>query len=213
MTETRSGHLNKHRLLALRGLRLPFTALKGMRGAGIYCEPAISIERHSGQFVLRGVESGGAAGALGAYCSFVRPDGSALSYLQKVDSLSPNGVHATVVAPELMRVQIFRHQYTCALLITHHWLETIPGAKRPKLNNNILFHGRYGTIPEGSDANEVTSGVAPEFCTRVGDPRPLPQRFVWAIEQVTAAASCIGCKHCHVLMRATDNVGRNDEHV
>lgn len=215
MTETHSAHLDKHALLALRGLRLPVTALKNLRSAGIYCEPAVSIERHSGQFVLRGVESGGAAGELGAYCSFVTLDGGALPLLHKVESLAPNGVHATVIAPELVRVQIFRHKQTCALLITHHWLdrglegplerglESVPKLKRPKLRNDIIFHGRYGTIPDNPEAPGPASGPVPEFCTRGGDPRSLPAKFVPAVQWVTSASACIGCKHCHLLAHET----------
>jgi hypothetical protein len=36
--------LTRSEVLALRGLRLPSAALKGLQRAGIYCQPAISVE-------------------------------------------------------------------------------------------------------------------------------------------------------------------------
>jgi hypothetical protein len=49
-------------------------------------------------YVLRGVESGGAVADLGAYSSFVAEDSHALPWLQRVDSIGVNGVHAIVVS-------------------------------------------------------------------------------------------------------------------
>ena len=72
--------LSKIEVLALRGLRLPAVALKGLQRAGIYCQPAISIEfqQQSRCYVIRGVESGGALPRLGAYCAFVGVRGGSL---------------------------------------------------------------------------------------------------------------------------------------
>src|SRR5262245_11021371 len=83
---------------ALRGLRLPSVTLKNLRSRGIYCQPSVSIEHQhlAKRYVLRGVESGGAVSDLGAYCSFVDDEGRGLSWLQRVDSITVNGVHAIV---------------------------------------------------------------------------------------------------------------------
>ena len=53
---------SKQEIVARQGLRLPAIMLKRLRGAGIYCQPTISIEyqRRAKSYVLRGVESGGA---------------------------------------------------------------------------------------------------------------------------------------------------------
>src|SRR5580765_4017503 len=90
--------LNHNQILALRGLRLPAMTLKSLKTTGIYCQPSVSIEHQhlAGRYVLRGVESGGAVADLGAYCSFVDENGHPISWLQRVDSIAVNGVHAVV---------------------------------------------------------------------------------------------------------------------
>src|SRR5271156_6672125 len=111
-------------ILARQGLRLPPITLKCLRTAGIYCRPSISIEHQhlAKRYVLRGVESGGAVADLGAYSSFVDEQGAVLSWLQRIDSIGVNGVHAIVVAPVLVRVQMLRIERTYDLLITRHSL-------------------------------------------------------------------------------------------
>ena len=86
---TQSHPVDHRELLARQGLRLPAVTLKHLRSAGIYCQPSISIEHQhlAKKYVLRGVESGGAVGELGAYSSFVDEQGAALSWLQRIDSI------------------------------------------------------------------------------------------------------------------------------
>lgn len=78
MTEPKS--LRRDQVLALRGLRLPSIALKGLGLAGIYCRPAISIQfqQAAERYAIRGVESGGAVAQIGAYCGFAGGAGSPL---------------------------------------------------------------------------------------------------------------------------------------
>src|SRR5579859_7093364 len=103
-------HLQSREILARQGLRFPAATLKHLRGAGIYCQPSISIEHQhlAKQYVLRGVESGGAVAEMGAYSSFVDGQGWPLAWLQRVDSIGVNGVHAVVVAPVLVRLEMLR---------------------------------------------------------------------------------------------------------
>lgn len=209
MTELRNSFfaLGRRQLLALRGLRLPHIALQRLREAGIYCEPAVSIERQAqaGRFVIRGVESGGSVQDLGSYCSFVGLGGSALVYLQKVDTVGRNGLHAVVVGPQLARIQMFRNERTYQLLITEHRLEAVAGAKRPTLQNSIVFHGINGTLSSDFLAGKANTHFLPVFRTRSGDVRRIPDRFVWAVQKIAAASSCLGCKHCHVLEGEQNN--------
>jgi hypothetical protein len=95
-------------VLARQGLRLPALTLKHLRNTGIYCQPSISIEHQhlAGRYVLRGVESGGAVADIGAYLSYVGEHGESLSWLQRIDSVGLNGVHAIVIAPVLVRVEM-----------------------------------------------------------------------------------------------------------
>ncbi len=200
-------HMNHHEILALRGLRLPAITLKGLHAAGIYCQPSVSIEHQhlAGRYVLRGVESGGAVADLGAYCSFGNESGNRISWLQRVDSIAVNGVHAVVVAPGLVRLQIVRVRHTYDLLITKHVLAVVDGAKRPTLQSSIVFYGRRGTLEMdlcGKDSG-FCGAVRPLFLSRSGEPAIVPAVFEDSVTRITAAASCIGCRHPHLLQPAT----------
>jgi len=135
-------------VLARQGMRLPQIVLKRLRDAGIYCQPTLSIEYQNAakKHVLRGVESGGAVDTLGAYASFVGERGDSLAWLQRVDSIGVNGVHAVVVAPVLIRLEIVRIERTYDLLITRHSLAGSAGNRRPQLESSILFYGRRGSL-------------------------------------------------------------------
>jgi hypothetical protein len=190
-------------ILARQGLRLPAITLKHLRSAGIYCQPTISIE-HQGlakRWVLRGAESGGAASGIGAYSSFVNLDGSALSWLQRVDSIGVNGVHAIAVAPVMVRLEMVRIGRTYDLFITRHSLTSLNASRRPRLQSGILFHGRRGTLEMelwGSDMG-FRGSVSPVFYSRSGEPLSIPSEFAWAIASLTSAVCCVGCRHCHLL--------------
>ena len=197
-------HKVDHReLLARQGLRLPVVILKHLRSVGIYCQPSISIEHQhlAKKYVLRGVESGGAVAELGAYAGFVDEQGAALAWLQRIDSISVNGVHAIVVAPVLVRVQMLRIERTYDLLITRHSLASSTNQRRPRLESLILFHGRRGSLEMelwGKDA-AFRGGVCPVFYSRSGEPITLPRELRTAAARLTAAVACTGCRHCHLL--------------
>lgn len=201
---TTSKHpLDQREVLARQGLRLSALTLKHLRNAGIYCQPSISIEHQhlAKRYVLRGVESGGAVADLGAYSSFVDEHGSALGWLQRVDSIGVNGVHAVVVAPVLVRVEMLRVQRTYDLLITRHILTASASGQRPRLESVVLFYGRRGSLEIelwGKDACYGGS-VAPVFYSRAGEVATLPAEFQNAAALITAAVCCVGCRHCHLL--------------
>ncbi|MGE5111728.1 MAG: hypothetical protein ACM3JB_12780, partial [Acidobacteriaceae bacterium] len=135
-------------VVARQGLRLPQVVLKRLRDAGIYCQPTISIERQNltKKYVLRGVESGGAVAVLGSYSSFVGEGGQPLAWLQRVDSIGVNGVHAIVVASVLLRIQMLRIERTYDLLITRHEVTESADGRKPLLASSILFYGRRGSL-------------------------------------------------------------------
>lgn len=195
--------LDQREVLARQGLRLPALTLKRLRGAGIYCQPSISIEHQhlAKRYVVRGVESGGAVADLGAYSSFVDEHGTALGWLQRVDSVGVNGVHAVVVAPVFVRVEMLRVERTYDLLITRHSLVTIGAGQRPRLESSIAFYGRRGTLEMdlwGKDA-AYRGSVAPIFYSRAGEIAVVPAEFQPAAALITAAVCCTGCRHCHLL--------------
>jgi hypothetical protein len=190
-------------ILARQGLRLPPITLKCLRTAGIYCQPSVSIEHQhlAKKYVLRGVESGGAVTEVGAYASFVDEHGNALPWLQRVDSIGVNGVHAIVVAPVLIRVQMLRIERTYDLLITRHQLAESGSSQRPRLESSILFYGRRGGLEMELWGKDVAfcGTVCPVFYTRAGERVVLPNDLQDAAARITSAVCCLGCRHRHLL--------------
>jgi len=207
-------------VLARQGLRLPQIVLKRLRDAGIYCQPTLSIEFQNvaKKHVLRGVESGGAVATMGAYASFVDERGEPLAWLQRVDSIAVNGVHAIAVAPVLFRLEMLRIERTYDLLITRHSLTKSLNGARPHLVSSVLFYGRRGSLEMelwGRDSG-FRGTVCPAFFTRSGESLTLPELLQPAVAAITAAVCCLGCRHCHLLgpraiSRLTDAIPRLTE--
>jgi len=202
MTTPTQNPMTKDEVLALRGLRLPAPSLKALQRAGIYCQPAISIEfQHlSQEYRIRGLESGGAVSQIGAYCGFLDGSASPISTPHPVTALGVNGLHAAMLSTAMVRIQTFRAETTYELLITHHVLIAVEGKQRPKLHNSILFHGRHGTLEMelwGKDRH-LQGLVAPAFYNRSGEQIGAPDQFHDAILRVTAGVCCCGCRHTHL---------------
>ena len=96
--------------IARRGLSLPAETREQIRKIGILCRPQVEIvyQQRANQWKLRGEESGGAVELLGHYVGFVDVNGEGLPWLQRVKNFLPNGIHAVVIADELVRVEMFR---------------------------------------------------------------------------------------------------------
>lgn len=195
--------LDAREVLARQGLRLPALTLKQLRSTGVYSQPSISIEHQhlARRYVLRGVESGGAVADLGAYSSFVGEHGDPLGWLQRIDSVGVNGVHAIVIAPVLVRLEMVRVQRTYDLLITRHSLVSLTTSSRPKLKSEILFFGRRGSLELELWGKDIAfrGSIAPVFYTRSGERVEFPREFQRAAALITTAVCCIGCRHCHLL--------------
>jgi hypothetical protein len=118
-----------------------------IRKTGIRCRPQVEIvhQDHANRWKLRAEESGGAVALLGHYVGFLKTDGTAMSWLQRVQNLLPNGTHAVVIERELVRIEMFRYEQTYDLLITRHWLEE-KGDKRPALRSELVYLGRKGAL-------------------------------------------------------------------
>ena len=164
-------------VLARQGLRLPPITLKCLRTAGIYCQPSVSIEHQhlAKKYVLRGVESGGAVADVGAYASFVDEQGNALPWLQRVDSIGVNGVHAIVVAPVLIRVQMLRIERTYDLLITRH------------------STGKIGRIARGRGSKARSSFMAEEAAWRWSCGERTPRSAVPSVRFSTPGQGNVWC--------------------
>ena len=127
--------------------------------------------------------------------------GETLAWLQRVDSIGVNGVHAIVVAPVLVRVQMLRIARTYDLLITRHSLASPPDNSRPRLESSILFYGRRGGLEMELWGEDVgfRGAVSPVFYTRAGERVVLPNGFQDAATRITSAVCCLGRRHCHLL--------------
>ena len=188
--------------LTRRGLMLPAGIREEIRKTGIRCRPQVEIvhQDRAKRWKLRADESGGAVALLGHYAGFLNADGTAMPWLQRVQSLLPNGTHAVVIERELVRVEMFRYEQTYDLLISRHWLEE-RNDKRPELRSELLYLGRKGTLATelwGRDA-AFRGGAQPTFYTRSGE-KSLPSP-TWkdGVLKATEAVCCVGCKHCHLL--------------
>lgn len=172
--------------------------MRRLEAAGVYCQTWVSVERQAraDRWVLRGVESGGGTRELGRYISFFSPDGGRLAWLQKVDRIAANGVHAVVVAPELVSVEMARVDQTYQLLIARHRIGATGNKKRPQSESVILFRAIDGQLPP----ELLKQGLTPEFFTRAGEVKPIPAEFADAVKAVTAGVSCVNCRHCHGLI-------------
>jgi len=202
---------SKHReLLARLGLRLPAVTLKRLHSAGIFCQPAVSIEyqHHAHRYVLRAVESGGAIAEMGAYCGFVDADGNALTWTERLNNLAVNGLHAIVMEPALVRLEMVRNRLKYGLLITRHSLSSVAQNHRPQLRSSILFHGHGSSMALSNDA-ESPSKLCPPLYDGTGSPCAIPAQFRDAVQRLLAAVWCVGCRHSH-LSQTADRSGKGD---
>lgn len=188
--------------VARRGLSLPAETRDQIRKIGILCRPQVEIvyQQRANQWKLRGEESGGAVELFGHYVGFVDANGEGLPWLQRVKNFLPNGIHAVVIADELVRVEMFRYETTYHLLISKHWLQGKDG-ERPELKSAILFLGRNASLDTelwGKDA-AFRGGAMPHFYARSGELAPPGAIWTDATNKITEGVCCPGCRHCHLL--------------
>jgi len=183
------------------GLRLTRQALRVLKERGILAHSPVSLEHQhlAKRYVVRGLESGGAAGELGRYVTFTKEDGQPVEWLHPVEAIGVNGLHAVVVAPVLVRVEILRKGRTYELLITQHRPGATNDGKRPPLETRLLFRGIHGRVDldlSGKDKDKAGT-LLPTFYSRAGEELRVPKRFRQAVRAITAAVHCDGCSHCH----------------
>src|SRR5690349_20014047 len=115
------------------GLSLPRRALRVLREHGIFAHPLLTVEKQlaAGRLVIRGLESGGCVGDVGRYVTFSGNLGQPLEWLYPVETIAVNGLHAVVLSPELIRVDLLRKGQSYELLITRHFLEIAANEVHP----------------------------------------------------------------------------------
>ncbi len=203
---------DKQDSLARRGLTLSGRVLRRLTEVGIFAQPYVSLEHQhlARRYVVRGIESGGAVKEIGRYLTFCGPAGEPLSYLHPIDSIGVNGVHAVVVAPALVRIELFRAGRTCQLLITKHQPGAAEHGRRPPLENRVLFRGVNGLVdlePLRTGSDLAGRSVMPEFWSRGGEVLGIPAVFAAAVGAATKGVSCVGCLHSHYLVTPVTVVG------
>ena len=179
-------------------LVLPKPVMRRLESSGVYCQTWVTVERQArvDRWVLRGIESGGSTRDVGRFVSFFAPDGSRLNWLQRLDRIGANGVHAVVIAPELISVEMARIEQTYQLLIARHRVGSAAEQKRPPIESTVLFRGIDGHLPH----ELVKQGLTPEFFTRGGEVKAIPEPLSEAVKVVTAGVTCVNCRHCHGLI-------------
>ena len=75
------------------GLRLSRQALRVLRERGIFVQSSVRLEHQqlANRYVVRGLESGGAAGDIGRYVTFAQEEGRPIEYLYLVEAIGVNG--------------------------------------------------------------------------------------------------------------------------
>jgi hypothetical protein len=196
---------SKRDLLGARGLILAPPIRHRLNQVGVYAQPAVSLEYQTlaKRYVLRGTESGGALAEMGRYVTFAAENGEPLTYLLPVDTLAPNGLHAVVVAPVLVRVELLRIKRTCQLLVTRHEPESVDPRRRPATQNKLLFRGVDGILASEIWKREhsLADSVEPRFWSKAGEPLEIPSIFLPAVRAATHGACCVGCLHSHYLAK------------
>jgi len=183
------------------GLRLSRGALRVLRERGIFAQSFVSLEhQHLAKcYVVRGLESGGAAGDVGHYVTFAREDGGPAECFCPVQTIGLNGPHAVVLATVLVRIEMLRKASTYELLITQHRPGPLSNGTRPLLEAKILFRGVHGRLEldlSGKE-NRQRGTILPVFCSLGGEEVGIPRRFRSAVRAITVAVNCTGCSHRH----------------
>jgi hypothetical protein len=167
----------------------------------------VSVEHQhlAERYVLRGLESGGSTGDIGRYVTFAGTDGLPLECLHPVESIAANGLHAIVIVPEVVRVDILRKDRTYELLITGHRLSSADNGTRPRLETEILFRGVHGRLElDLSRGDKAQAGkVIPSFYAFSGEQLTIPEKFTAVIRAATHGVNCIGCAHSHYLRKSS----------
>jgi len=183
------------------GLRLSRQALRVLRERGIFAQSSVSVQYQqiANRYVVRGVESGGAAGDIGRYVTFAQEDGRPIEYLHPVEAIGVNGVHSVVVAPVLVQLDMLRKGRTYELLITRHAAGQADNGRRPLLETTVLFRGVHGRLElDLSGRDKAQAGaVLPTFYSLSGEEIAIPEQFRPGVRASVKAANCSGCCHRH----------------
>jgi hypothetical protein len=197
--------MGRQKITGIAGLPLSRRAVRVLKDRGTFAHSLVSIEHQqlAQRYVVRGLESGGSAGDVGRYVSFAGDDGQPLEYLHPVEAIGVNGLHAVVIAPAMVRVDMLRKGRTYELLITHHSLTATQDDRRPQLETATLFRGIHGRLELdlcGKDKAQA-GNVVPTFYSLAGEPIAIPEKLLPIVRATAKAVNCVGCSHAHYLRK------------
>lgn len=138
-------------------------------------------------------------GDVGRYVTFAGENGEPIDYLHPVETIGVNGIHAVVLAPVLVRVEMLRKGRTYELLVSGHAAGKAENGQRPQLQTRVLFRGVHGRLAlDLSGKDKAQTGAAlPTFYSSAGEEIAIPELFKPVVGAVTKAVNCIGCSHGH----------------
>lgn len=203
--------MSRQTFTGVAGLPLPRRAVRVLKDRGIFAHSLVSIEHQqlAQRYVVRGLESGGAAGDVGRYVSFAGAEGEPLEYLHPVEAIGVNGLHAVVISPAVVRVDMLRKGQTYELVITQHSLSSTQNGHRPQMETKVLFRGIHGRVEldlRGKDKAQSGS-VVPTFYSLAGEVIAIPDKFLPIVRATTKAVNCTGCSHSHYLRKPRRAIG------
>lgn len=176
------------------------------------CQVNLEHQHLAHRYVIREVEAGGAVAEIGHYVTFADAEGQQLPYLHPLDAVGVNGVHAVVVAPTLVRVEVFRSGHTYQVLISKHSAGPVRNGERPGIKSEVLFKGLDGYLALdlwGRDKAR-TGSLLPQFYSPGGELMEIPGALESAMLGAMKGACCIGCRHCHYLVADSCCAARRD---
>jgi hypothetical protein len=192
-------------------------ALRVLKERGIFAQASVSLhyQNIAKRYVVRGVESGGAAGDIGRYVTFAKEDGQAIECLHPVESIGVNGPHAVVVAPILLRLDMLRKGRTYELLISRHAPGSPDSGRRPPLQTEVLFRGVHGQLEvDLSPRNKAhLNAVLPTFYSLAGEELPVLPRLETGVRSLLIATNCSGCAHSHYVASRHSSRGGTEREV
>jgi hypothetical protein len=106
-----------------------------------------------------------------------------------------------VIAPALVRIELFRAGRTYQLLITRHRPGKSEKGRRPLIESSLLFRGVNGFTDSklSCSTNNLGAPQVPCFWSRSGEELPIPSMFGEGVAAAAHGANCIGCSHAHYL--------------
>ena len=197
--------MGDQKFTGVAGLPLSRRAVRILKDAGIYAHALLRVEHQelAKRYVIRGLESGGSVGDVGRYVTFAGEEGERLEYLQPVETIAANGLHAVVISNAMLRADMLRKGRTYEVLVTRHWLGLTTDGRKPMLECEIVFRGIHGRVEldlNGKDRAQA-GRVVPTFYSLAGEESAIPEKLLPLVRAATRGVNCCRCSHMHYLRK------------